>query len=122
MKNALPRNIKLSDGLRVEVRQLQEVIGSPVRTSLTVLLSAVLLLVLIVCVNLANLLLARSSARAREYSLRVALGAARAPAAVIGAGGNVVARLRRRSVGRRRRLGSAERVRSLGSRRPAAHG
>ena len=68
---------KLSDGLRVEGRPLQEVIGSPVRTSLTVLLSAVLLLVLIVCVNLANLLLARSSARAREYSLRVALGAAR---------------------------------------------
>jgi predicted permease len=69
---------KLEDGLRVEGRPLQEVIGSPVRTSLTVLLSAVLLLVLIVCVNLANLLLARSSARAREYSLRVALGAARA--------------------------------------------
>jgi predicted permease len=68
---------QLSNGLRVEGRPLQEVIGSPVRTSLTVLLSAVLLLVLIVCVNLANLLLARSSARAREYSLRVALGAAR---------------------------------------------
>ncbi len=68
---------KLSSRLRVEGRPLQEVIGSPVRTSLTVLLSAVLLLVLIVCVNLANLLLARSSARAREYSLRVALGAAR---------------------------------------------
>jgi putative ABC transport system permease protein len=68
---------KLSAGLRAEARPLQEVIGSPVRTSLTVLLSAVLLLVLIVCVNLANLLLARSSARAREYSLRVALGAAR---------------------------------------------
>ncbi len=68
---------KLSDGLRVEGRPLQEVIGSPVRTSLTVLLSAVLLLVLSVCVNLATLLLARSSARAREYSLRVALGAAR---------------------------------------------
>src|ERR1700733_7356312 len=57
---------KLSDGLRVEGRPLQEVIGSPVHTSLTVLLSAVLLLVLIVCVNLANLLLARRSARALE--------------------------------------------------------
>ena len=62
---------------RVEMRPLGEVIGSNVRASLGVLLAAVLLLVLIVCVNLANLLLARGSARAREYSLRIALGAGR---------------------------------------------
>jgi putative ABC transport system permease protein len=69
---------KLSPGLHVTVRPLQEVISSPVRTSLIVLLAAVLLLVLMVCVNLANLLLARGSARARELALRVALGASRA--------------------------------------------
>jgi predicted permease len=68
----------LNAGLRVVVRPLQDVISSPVRTSLTVLLAAVLVLVLIVCVNLANLLLARGSARAREFSLRLALGASRA--------------------------------------------
>ena len=62
---------------RVETRPLGDVIGSNVRASLAVLLAAVLLLVLIVCVNLANLLLARGSARAREYSLRIALGAGR---------------------------------------------
>ena len=64
-------------GLRAATWPLQDVIASPVRASLAVLLTAVLLLVLIVCVNLANLLLARGSARAREFSLRIALGAAR---------------------------------------------
>ena len=68
---------KLTANIHVDAKPLQEVISSPVRTSLAVLLAAVLVLVLIVCVNLANLLLARGSARAREYSLRIALGAAR---------------------------------------------
>jgi putative ABC transport system permease protein len=68
---------KLQSGIHVQIRPLQEVISSPVRASLAVLLSAVLVLVLIVCVNLANLLVARGSARAREYSLRIALGAVR---------------------------------------------
>jgi predicted permease len=65
------------EGTRVDARPLQDVIASPVRTSLIVLLAAVLALVLIVCVNLANLLLARGAARSREFSLRIALGAAR---------------------------------------------
>jgi predicted permease len=65
------------EGTRVATRLLRDVIASPVRTSLSVLLAAVLTLVLIVCVNLANLLLARGSARSREFSLRLALGAAR---------------------------------------------
>jgi len=77
MEGRIAQEHKLRAGLHVQVRPLQDVIASPVRTSLTVLLAAVLLLVLIVCVNLANLLLARGSARAREFSLRVALGASR---------------------------------------------
>lgn len=68
----------LREGLRVACVPLQDVVANPVRRSLYALLSAVLLLLLIVCANLANLVLARSSARVREFSIRVALGAGKA--------------------------------------------
>ena len=77
LEGRIAKEHQLDAGLHVQVRPLQEVMGAPVRTSLAVLLTAVLLLVLIVCVNLANLLLARGNARAKEFSLRIALGASR---------------------------------------------
>jgi len=56
---------------------LQDVIGGSVRGSLLVLQGAVLVLLMIVCVNLTNLMIARSNGRVREFSIRRALGADR---------------------------------------------
>jgi predicted permease len=59
------------------ITPLQNYVSGKLRRSLFVLWGAVALILLIVCVNLSNLLLARMASRGKEFAMRRALGAGR---------------------------------------------
>ena len=64
-------------GYTGQLTGLKEYVSGKLRRSLIVLWCAVGLILLIVCVNLSNLLLARAAARGKEFAMRTALGAGR---------------------------------------------
>jgi putative ABC transport system permease protein len=68
---------RLNTGWSITLVPAHEQMVDQIRPALQVLAGAVLFVWLVACVNVANLLLARSAVREREFGLRTALGAGR---------------------------------------------
>jgi predicted permease len=77
LRHAFPGDYPPQTKWTIEIQPLQEMLVGNVRPMLLVLLGAVILIVFIVSLNIANLLLARASGRQQEMAVRLSLGASR---------------------------------------------
>jgi putative ABC transport system permease protein len=72
-----PQFKRMRAGMDVRLIPLPERLAAPARPTLLILLSSVALLLVMSCVNVAGMQLARGAARQRELAVRAALGASR---------------------------------------------